>query len=86
MALLSPPEEVTLARVAEKGNPSKGSHISREKGSKTLLRLPPKKLGMRDIVVVILISSGFDENFFAERIFSSNELFLMLREKCESCI
>ncbi|CAJ1969757.1 unnamed protein product [Sphenostylis stenocarpa] len=44
MALSSSLEEVTLVRVAEKGNPSKGSHMSKGKGSTTLLRLPSKKL------------------------------------------
>ncbi|KAF4374294.1 hypothetical protein F8388_002192 [Cannabis sativa] len=39
-----------------RGKSLNGSQTSREKGSKTLLRRPPKKLGMSDIWVVKLVS------------------------------
>ena len=47
-------EEGTLARGVVKGNPSKGSQMSREKGSKMLLRRPlPRTLEMSDIFELI---------------------------------
>ena len=41
-------EEVSCTEVK---SPSKGSHMSRENGSNTLVRRPPKMLGMRDMLV-----------------------------------
>nr|GMD35890.1 Proline transporter 1 [Ipomoea batatas] len=38
-----------FATALENGNPWKGSHRSREKGSKMLLRRVPKMLGIKDI-------------------------------------
>jgi len=37
-----------------KGKSLKGSHTSREKGSKTLLLRPPKKLGISDMLTIIV--------------------------------
>uniref|UniRef100_A0A0A0KSC0 Uncharacterized protein n=1 Tax=Cucumis sativus TaxID=3659 RepID=A0A0A0KSC0_CUCSA len=50
-AEVSRAEEGALAKEFEKGKPSKGSQMSNEKGSKTLLRRPPKMLGTRAMVV-----------------------------------
>ena len=53
-AEVSRAEEGRLASVVGNGKPSNGSQRSKEKGSKTLLRRPPKKLGIRDMIVVEL--------------------------------
>ena len=60
-AEVSRAEEGTLARELENGKPSKGSQTSKEKGSKTLLRRPPKMLGINAIVVVGELDSRIAE-------------------------
>ena len=48
-------EEGTLANELENGKPSKGSQTLKEKGSKALLRRPPKMVGISDMVVGELV-------------------------------